>query len=203
MKLYVTPTSPYARMTRILVIEKHLEDRVDIIGAQTRIPASPYYGINPSGRVPYLVRDDGVGMEDSVLICSYFDHLDGNPKFNLPASDEIWEIKRLEALARSLLDGLSVWGRELHRPEEDRSPTIIAHESARSGRMLDLWEKGVQHPLLLADLNMMQITIVCALQLEKLNTQFEWRAGHPNLRAWEVDLAKRRSIADTVPPPRT
>jgi hypothetical protein len=36
MKLYVTYTSPYARLARILVIEKALEDRVEIIEAKTR-----------------------------------------------------------------------------------------------------------------------------------------------------------------------
>lgn len=52
MKLYVTYTSPYARLARIVVIEKALEDRVEIIEAKTRTPSSPYYHINPSGRVP-------------------------------------------------------------------------------------------------------------------------------------------------------
>src|SRR5262245_48802797 len=33
-------------------------------------PGSPYYQINPSGRVPYLVDDTDVGMEDSQLICA-------------------------------------------------------------------------------------------------------------------------------------
>ncbi|MFZ1152066.1 MAG: glutathione S-transferase N-terminal domain-containing protein [Xanthobacteraceae bacterium] len=78
MKLYVTFTSPYARLARILVLEKALEDRVDIIEAKTRVAGSPYYQINPSGRVPYLINDDGVGMEDSQLICAYLDSLDGN-----------------------------------------------------------------------------------------------------------------------------
>ena len=41
MKLYVTYTSPYARLARILVIEKALEDRVEIIEAKTRIPRGP------------------------------------------------------------------------------------------------------------------------------------------------------------------
>ena len=68
MKLYITTGSPYARMARIVVIEKRLEDRVDIVLAQTRLADSPYYSINPSGRVPHLVRDDGVGMEESALI---------------------------------------------------------------------------------------------------------------------------------------
>jgi glutathione S-transferase len=82
MKLYVTLTSPYARLARIMVLEKALEDRVEIMEAKTRIPRSPYYQINPSGRVPYLVDDAGIGMEDSQLICAYLDSLDGKPPRN-------------------------------------------------------------------------------------------------------------------------
>ena len=55
MKLYVTYSSPYARLARILVAEKVLQDRVEIVEAKTRTPVSPYYQINPSGRVPYLI----------------------------------------------------------------------------------------------------------------------------------------------------
>src|SRR5262249_40268852 len=40
MKLYVTYGSPYARLARIIVIEKELEDRVEIIEAKTRAPGS-------------------------------------------------------------------------------------------------------------------------------------------------------------------
>src|SRR6185369_17697626 len=131
MKLYVTPGSPYARMTRIVVIEKGLQDRVEIVTAKTRAPGSPYYGVNPSGRVPYLIRDDGVGLEESAVICAYLDQLDGNPTFDLPAGDQAWEARRLESLARSMMDGLAVWGREIVRPEDERSPTIIRHEADR------------------------------------------------------------------------
>ena len=66
MKLYVTFTSPYARLARILVLEKALEDRVEIIAAKTRATNSPYYQINPSGRVPYLVDDSGEAKPCSV-----------------------------------------------------------------------------------------------------------------------------------------
>ena len=65
MKLYVTLRSPYARLARILVLEKELEARVEIIHAKTRTPGGTYYQINPSGRVPFLVDDAGIGMEDS------------------------------------------------------------------------------------------------------------------------------------------
>jgi hypothetical protein len=65
MKLYVTFSSPYARIARIVVAEKGLADRVEIIEAKTRTAGSPYYRINPSGRVPYLIDDAGLAMEDS------------------------------------------------------------------------------------------------------------------------------------------
>lgn len=39
MKLYITPGSPYARMTRIVVLEKGLEGRVEIVGLQARNPS--------------------------------------------------------------------------------------------------------------------------------------------------------------------
>src|SRR4029450_12874479 len=97
-----------------------------------------YYRINPSGRVPYLVRDDGVGLEESAVICSYLDRLDGKPGFEPSGGGEGWGGRRLEAVARSRLDGLAVWGREMARPRDERSPTIIRHETARAGRMADL-----------------------------------------------------------------
>jgi glutathione S-transferase len=108
MKLYITPGSPYARMARIMVLEKLLEDRVEIVPALTRSIDSPYYKINPSGRVPYLICDDGVGLEESTVVCRYLDHLDSNPKFEPPDGEQRWEALRLGALASSLMDGLSV-----------------------------------------------------------------------------------------------
>ncbi len=134
MKLYITPGSPYARMARVMVLEKDLQKRVEVIPAKTRAAGSPYYAINPSGRVPYLIRDDGVGMEESTLICDWLDRLDGEPAFALPAGEEAWEARRLEALARSMLDGLAVWSREMSRPQNERSPTILEHEKSRAER---------------------------------------------------------------------
>jgi glutathione S-transferase len=189
-------------MARIVVIEKGLQERVEIIQAKTRVADSPYYRINPSGRVPYLVRDDGVGLEESAVICAYLDRLDGDGKtqFALAAGAEGWEALRLEALARSMLDGLSVWLRELYRPANERSPGVIEHEVARARRMVELWEKEVRHPLMRGALNMMQITLGCALGLELRNPEFRWRAGHEQLCDWYEPVASRASFAATAPP---
>lgn len=200
MKLYMTPGSPYARMARIVVLEKGLESRVEIVAAQTRVAKSPYYRINPSGRVPYLVCEDGTGLEESALICTYLDHLDGEPAFDLPGADQSWEARRLEAFARSMLDGLSVWGREILRPANERSPGVIQHETDRARRMVNLWEQEIDHPLMRGALNLVQITLACALGLEARNPDFRWRARHPNLRVWFDRVAARPSFAATAPP---
>jgi glutathione S-transferase len=200
LKLYITPGSPYARMARIVVLEKGLEKRVEIIAAKTRATDSPYYGINPSGRVPYLVCEDGVGFEESAVICAYLDRLDGKPAFDVPGGGQSWEAHRLEALARSMLDGLSVWGREILRPENERSPGVIQHETDRARRMTDVWEREIGHPMMRGPLNMLHITLACALGLEARNPDFRWRAGRPKLSEWFDRLAARPSFAATVPP---
>jgi glutathione S-transferase len=199
MKLYITPGSPYARMVRVLILEKELQRRVEVIVAQTRLADSPYYAINPSGRVPYLVRDDGVGLEESALICAYLDQLDGKPAFALPAGDQSWEARRLEALARSMVDGIAVWGRELARPPNERSPTTIRHETERARRMADLWETQIDHAMMRGALNLAQITLACGLGLEARNPDFRWRASHPRLSDWFDRIAARPSFASTAP----
>ena len=198
MKLYVTLTSPYARLARIVVIEKGLEARVEIVEAKTRTADSPYYRINPSGRVPYLVDDAGVGMEDSQLICAYLDGLDGKPRLHRPASDRNWAYGRLEASARSLCDGISVWVREMHRPESERSPTVLAHEVARSRRIADAFEAQAADPLLQGPLNMAQLLLAVALDTARTRGPCDLTAGRPQLAAWLARLCALPSMRATA-----
>ena len=199
LTLHVTMTSPYARMVRIVVLEKGLQDRVEIVPAQTRRPDSPYYTINPSGRVPFLVREDAPALEGSRLICEWLDHLDGAPAFALPEGPARWEALRLQELAMSLMDGLSVWGRELYRPMDERSPTIIAHEQARAGRLISHWATDIAHPHMNGSLNMAQIMLATALDLDRRNPQFQWRTEHPTLAHWLTQIDHRPSFENTRP----
>ena len=200
MKLYITKGSPYARIVRVVVLEKGLADRVEVLSAKTRTTDSPYYNINPSGRVPYLVCDDGLGLEDSALICSYLDNLDGKPMFALPAGAQEFEARRLEALMRSMLDGMAVLGREKWRPVTEQSPKIVLHETDRAKRLLALWERGIDDPVFHGPLNMVQIVMVCTLGFADLIPDFEWRAGHPKLDAWFKRISARDSFIETAPP---
>jgi glutathione S-transferase len=165
MKLYVTFTSPYARLARIVALEKALEDRVQIIEAKTRTPNSPYYQINPSGRVPYLIDDSGIGMEDSQLTCAYLASLDGKPRFHHQAHQTDWAYQRLEFAARNMCEGICVWIREMARPPGERSPTVLAHEAARAQRMADVFVDRVADPLMQGASTMAHLILAVALDV--------------------------------------
>ena len=201
MKLYYTGYSPYARICRIIILEKGLDDRVEMLEAQLRTEQSPYYDINPSGRVPYLVRDNGLGLEGSSLIAAYLDRSNGNPIFGPWEGKGSLEVRRLEMLARSLMDGVTNWAREIFMHEEDhRAPKILAHEKARATRMLKLWESEIDNPAMRGDLNIAQITMIAALQMNIVNSEFKWQQNQPNLNNWLISHLGRPSVKATLPP---
>ena len=149
MKLYTSLTSPYGRIARIVRLEKGLADRIALHPVKTRGADNSYYAVNPSGRVPSLILNDGAVLEDSTLVCWFMDHLDGAPTLLPPEGMAGLEHRRIEATARSMFDGLSLWEREyLYREAEIRSATIIAHEQARALRLADVFEKAVQGKVL-------------------------------------------------------
>ena len=199
MKLYTTPTSPFGLMAQIVIFEKGLTDRVQVIMAKTRTVDSHYYKINPSGRVPYLILEDGRGLEESQLICAYLDQMAGTPVLDHFPTPKSWDLWRLEALARSLLDSVSVWSRELKRAVNEQSPTIIAHETERVRRMLDVWEHEITNPLMNGSLNMAQLTLAVTLNIECRLRGFEVKQEHVHLRKWKKIIAARPSFSALLP----
>ena len=200
MKLYVTYGSPYARLARIIVIEKALGDRVEIIEAKTRTPGSPYYRINPSGRVPYLIDDTGVGMEDSQLICAYLDSLDGKPRFHNASHASDWAYLRFEFAARSMCDGIAVWGPEMARPENERSPTTLAHEAGRAERMADFFEHRATDPVMQGTPCMAHLITAVAVEMARKRGLGDLTAGRPRLANWMRSISDLPSMQGTVPP---
>jgi glutathione S-transferase len=199
MKVLTTLTSPYGRMVRALVIEKGFEDRVEIVPTVTRTPDTPVLDVNPSGRVPTLVTDDGTIFEESALICTYIDSLE-DPQVLAPQTD--WNARILEARARSMLDGMAVWAREVRRPENEQSPTIVAHETARGLRLAGVFDKLVADGAFDGPLDMAQLTLGCTLhgRSDGRPPGFDWRDNNPSLAAWVDRFGARPSMQETLPP---
>src|SRR5262245_17602163 len=101
-------------------------------------------------------------MEDSQVICAYFDSLDGNPHFHKPTLNLDWAYLRLEFSARSMCDGISVWTREMARPAHECS--VLAHEVARSQRMADIFERYLADPLMQGAPRMAHFILAVALE---------------------------------------
>jgi glutathione S-transferase len=200
MQLYVTYGSPYARLARIVVVEKGLEDRVEIIEAKTRMKDSPYYQINPSGRVPYLVDDTGVGMEDSQLICAYLDSLDGKPRLHDPLLENDWTYRRFETSARSMCEGICVWVRQMHLPECERSPTVLAHEVARSQRMASFFEERVPDPPMQGVPRMAHLILAVSVELARKRGFGDLTAGRPQLATWVSRISDLPGMRATALP---
>ena len=200
MKLYITTTSPYARLARMAVLEKGLADKVEVVEAKTRTPASPYYGINPSGRVPCLVRDDGQIMEDSQLICAWLDRLDGKPRLAPDYEAGDWAYGRLECHARSMLDGIAVWAREIRRPDGEKSPGIERHEVDRAGRMADFWDAEISHPLMQGPFNMAQMLLIAAIDMALHRGMGDLTSDRSKLAAWVQRVRQMPSVKATLPP---
>jgi glutathione S-transferase len=199
MKLYTTPTSPYGRIARIAAIEHGLADRLEVLPARTRETDSPYYAINPSGRVPFLVIENGTGFEDSQLICQYFDSIGEGAQLCWEPRYGDWHYGRLETAARSYLDGTAVLARELRRPVDERSPTIISHEEARAIRMADLWETQLDDEIMNAPLNLAQLLLFCAIESGVRTRDWNACAGRPRLTAWHAEMLERPSVLATTP----
>lgn len=99
MKLYQTYLSPFPTRVRLLLYAKGLE--VEIIeppgfhGDAT--PKGEYLHVNPIGRVPALVLDDGRALPESEVICEYLE--DAYPEPSL-RPDDPWERARVRLLSR-------------------------------------------------------------------------------------------------------
>jgi glutathione S-transferase len=63
--------------------------------------------------------------------------------------------------------------------------------------MADLWEKQIEHPLMVSGFHLPQITLACALRYQSRVLGSEWRAGRPRLAGWMDEIALRPSLAAT------
>ena len=199
MKLMHSTTSPYVRKVDVLLRESGLIDQVTYTpGSGTPlVPNSETLNVNPLGKVPALLRDDGPALYDSRVICRFFDDMAGGKFY--PAS-RLYEVLTLEATADGILDAalLMVYEGRL-RPEEKRFEDWVEGQWAKIDRTLDaLNDRWMSH--LHGPLDMGQIAVACALgYLDLRHDARNWRKDRDPLAAWFEVFAKRDSMIATVP----
>ena len=71
--LYHLWLSPYSRKVRVALAEKKLEFELQLEKTWHRRPE--FLALNPAGKVPVIVEDDGTVLSESTPICEYLDEV--------------------------------------------------------------------------------------------------------------------------------
>ena len=82
MKLYDRQGTPNAARIRIVLAAKNLDEaveiiQVDLVGAEQK--QDWFLALNPIGKTPVLILDDGLALSESPAITEYLDNLDVTP----------------------------------------------------------------------------------------------------------------------------
>lgn len=197
MKLFSSPTSPFARKVRVVIREKGAADLVteDVVVARQDPPA--LHAANPLGKIPALVLDNGLALFDSPLICEYLDTTLPGPVLLPAAGPERWRVLRLQAAADGIADAAVATAYEMLRPEGERSPSWIERWRNAIIRSLDFLEGEAGTSINSLDLG--HIAIGAALgYLDLRFGELNWRNGRPNLEAVFDALSTRPSFKDTM-----
>ena len=198
MKLLFSPASPYARKVRICAQELGIALEEVVVGANPSVAADPVLAAaNPLAKIPTLVLDDGRAIYDSRVIVDYLDSL--TDKALAPrAGDARWAALVEQAAADGILDAALLSRYEVFmRPEALRWPEWLAGQSGKIERALDLFDGSVRDA---ANPGLGDICVACALGY--LDLRFPnngWRATHPRLEAFFLEISERPSVKTTVP----
>ncbi|MGB1088836.1 MAG: glutathione S-transferase family protein, partial [Alphaproteobacteria bacterium] len=72
MKLYQMDISPYTARCRLAIYAKGVEDKVEVIDPGN-VKTAEYKAINPMGKIPALITEDGQAIPESDVICEYLE----------------------------------------------------------------------------------------------------------------------------------
>lgn len=200
LTLRYSPSSPYARKVRVVAHECALAGRIEEIPSNPWAAPEDLKALNPLGKIPTLVTEDGFALFDSAVICEFLDTLhDGRRMF--PGNGRArWEALRAQALGDGVMDAAVLWRVEItQRKEQGPTPGWVERQKGAVVRSLDMLDRG--EPALAGPPTIGPIAIACALGYLDYRFGFlNWREGRPRLAAWHAAFAARPSMAATAPP---
>jgi glutathione S-transferase len=200
MRLVLSPNSPYARKVRIALLEKKVP--FELVFDQPGSSTSRIQELNPLGKVPVLLRDDGKALYDSPVIFQYVEQAWPEPRLLPVDPGERIEALRWEALCDGICDAAVTVLLERRRAPEKQDPSVVERQSGKVEQALAQAEAdfagrtwAVGRAFGLAD-----IALVAAAGYVNLRAPELWQGKYPRLEAHVSRLRERASVAATEPP---
>jgi glutathione S-transferase len=196
MKLHWSPRSPYVRKVMIAAHEMGVADRFGCVRTIVSPfkPVEDYYAENPLNKIPALVLDDGFIVYDSRVICEYLDTLhDGRKLFPAAGFERLMALRNL-ALGDGLVDVGMMRLIERAKPEERRTPEIVAANERKTRETVDRLENDAA---MLTDRPYDIGHVAIGTALGYLDFRFpgdNWRQGRPRLAAWHDAWLQRPAV---------
>ncbi len=198
MKLIYSTPSPYARKARVTAIETGMAGKMEMEDINPWADPEGYRNVNPVGKVPALLRDDGPPLYQSNIVCEYID-AQAETKVFPDAGAARWIALRQLAAADGILDASVL----------NRMEGMFHEGDAASRKLIDRQELSVAEALkqleeeaadLEGPVTVGQIAVACALGYRDFRfADTDWRSGHPKLAEWYAEFSQRPSITDTDP----
>jgi glutathione S-transferase len=145
MLLYQTH-SPFARKVLVMAHETGLAERMEVIHHETSPVRrnAAVHELNPLGKVPVLICDDGVALFDSTVICAYLDGLHQGARLIPESGSGRWLALRLEALAGGMAEaGVAYRWETTRRPEDLRWRPMADGQAGKLRNAYDFIEQEI------------------------------------------------------------
>tara|TARA_R110002012_G_scaffold55315_9_gene141205 strand:- start:5607 stop:6209 length:603 start_codon:yes stop_codon:yes gene_type:complete len=198
MELYLNSTSPYARLVRIVLMEKGLADAVTLKWCDPWADDAELLKANPAGRIPALITEEGTKLSESMLIAVYLDSVSPNPPI-LPAAN-LREVLHLVGLGQNLMDAAftTVIARKHVGNEIDES--VLGQRRSRAiQRLLNQLSSELSQKQQASTIDLGEIAIAVALDYLAFRLpEMNWKEEYPQLHAWHVGVTARASFQETA-----
>lgn len=192
MKLFYSPNSPYARKCRVIALEKNIE--LELVEINVADEPKELLAVNPIGKIPALVTDEGVALCDSPVICEYLDSL-SEPSLIPESGKARFDCLELAALADGIMDASVAIVLEGRRPEDKQWDGWVKRQQGKIERTIA--QAAKQN---LDEINLGTLALGVALAYVSFRQpEINWREANPELAKWLDAVAARPAMKKTAP----
>lgn len=200
MKLVTVPSSPFGRKVAVAASELGLFDRLRIVHDNPWKPETQVPQLNPAGKVPVLVADDGLVLYGSSVISEYLESLVGGHRLFPEAGPARWQALRRQELADQAMEAFVAVRLERNRPAGEQSPNWIQRKLGVLARCLDAIDaEDVASDPSPTIGDIATAVLVGHLDFRRTAADEDWRRGRDRLAAWYETFAQRPSMTATRP----